>query len=204
MQNKGNRYPGMEGKVKAMISKLWDLSQLHGTPSLHRPSGRMVAGSLAGSHASAWPLSKARSSSKMPPQTRWLQFSCCQGEISHQFIRAACAIGTRCSLGGIGKCSRTPWACHPTTRPEGAAGSATAHQTESRSLISMPLGGKTISINGIFWEQQRHMSPIWQFPNFNLKVLRLDWLHVVDLGCAQDAQQATFCCSSKARCLATI
>ena len=37
------------------------------------------------------------------------------------------------------------------------------------------------------WEQQRHMSPIWQFPNFNLKVLRLDWLHVVDLGCAQDA-----------------
>ena len=27
-------------------------------------------------------------------QTRWLQFSCCQGEISHQFIRAACAIGT--------------------------------------------------------------------------------------------------------------
>ena len=66
MQNKGNRYPGMEGKVKAMISKLWDLSQLHGTPSLHRPSGRMVAGSLAGSHASAWALSKARSSSKMP------------------------------------------------------------------------------------------------------------------------------------------
>ena len=54
------------------------------------------------------------------------------------------------SLGGIGKCSRTPWACHPTTRPEGAAGSATAHQTESRSLISMPLGGRTISINGIF------------------------------------------------------
>ena len=41
-------------------------------------------------------------------------------------------------------------ACHPTTRPEGAAGSATAHQTESRSLISMPLGGKTISIDGIF------------------------------------------------------
>ena len=37
------------------------------------------------------------------------------------------------------------------------------------------------------WKQQRRMSPIWQFPNFNLKVLRLDWLHVVDLGCAQDA-----------------
>ena len=31
MQNKGNRYPGMEGKIKAMISKLWDLSQLHQT-----------------------------------------------------------------------------------------------------------------------------------------------------------------------------
>ena len=31
------------------------------------------------------------------------------------------------------------------------------------------------------------MTPIWQFPNFCLKVIRLDWLHVVDLGCAQDA-----------------
>ena len=61
-----------------------------------------------------------------------------------------CHSDSWCSLGGIGKCSRTPWACHPTTRPEGAAGSATAHQTESRSLISMLLGGRTISVNGIF------------------------------------------------------
>ena len=32
-------------------------------------------------------------------------------------------------FGGIGKCSRTPWVCHPTTRPEGAAGFATARQS---------------------------------------------------------------------------
>ena len=37
------------------------------------------------------------------------------------------------------------------------------------------------------WQQQRHVTPIWQFPNYCLKVMRLDWLHVVDLGCAQAA-----------------
>ena len=37
------------------------------------------------------------------------------------------------------------------------------------------------------WEEQRHMSAVWQFPNFCLKVIRLDWLHIMDLGCAADA-----------------
>ena len=37
------------------------------------------------------------------------------------------------------------------------------------------------------WEEQRHMSAVWQFPNFSLKVIRLDWLHIMDLGCAADA-----------------
>ena len=54
------------------------------------------------------------------------------------------------------------------------------------------------------WEQQRHMSPIWQFPNFNLKVLRLDCGCMLLTWAVRKMQQATFCCSSKARCLATI
>ena len=30
------------------------------------------------------------------------------------------------------------------------------------------------------------MQPFWQFPACTLKVVRLDWLHIVDLGCAAD------------------
>ncbi|CAE7245566.1 unnamed protein product [Symbiodinium sp. CCMP2592] len=37
------------------------------------------------------------------------------------------------------------------------------------------------------WEEHRFMSAVWQFPNFCLKVIRLDWLHIMDLGCAADA-----------------
>ena len=36
------------------------------------------------------------------------------------------------------------------------------------------------------WKEQRHMSAVWQFPGFCLKVIRLDWLHIMDLGCAAD------------------
>ncbi|CAE7316281.1 Klc, partial [Symbiodinium sp. KB8] len=36
------------------------------------------------------------------------------------------------------------------------------------------------------WKEQRHMSAVWQFPGFCLKVIRLDGLHIMDLGCAAD------------------
>ena len=36
------------------------------------------------------------------------------------------------------------------------------------------------------WQEPRPFSPIWQFPGFTLKVVKLDWLRIVDLGCAAD------------------
>ena len=37
-----------------------------------------------------------------------------------------------------------------------------------------------------FFREKRHVSPVWRIPGFRLSVVRLDWLHVVDLGVAAD------------------
>ena len=37
-----------------------------------------------------------------------------------------------------------------------------------------------------FFREARPISPVWAFPGFTLSAVRLDWLHIVDLGIAAD------------------
>ena len=80
------------------------------------------------------------------------------------------------------------WGCLVIMKALGSASCALANQEKSRKFQRLLHGDSRFLTSGLTrcWEENRHVSPIWHIAKFSLAFIRLDWLHIVDLGVAAD------------------